>query len=161
MNMEQLKEFVCLETRKRELDSELKSIAARIDDLEQALVPQFLADGVASMKVDGRTVYIAQDIHASPANDRAEVIDALKRSELGQYVSENYNTQSVRAYVREVAEAYGLTQNAVIRWLDRVSRVVPIRDVAKGEFTGRPLAFFVTDHRDGFLVQLRELLTNE
>jgi hypothetical protein len=50
MNMDQLKEFVCLETRKRELDSELKAIAARIDDLEQALVPQFLADGVASMK---------------------------------------------------------------------------------------------------------------
>ncbi len=104
MNMEQLKEFVALETRKRELDSVLKSIAARIDDLEQALVPQFLADGVASMKVDGRTVYIAQDIHASPVNDRAEVIAALKRSELGQYVSENYNTQSLRAFVREVAE---------------------------------------------------------
>jgi CHAT domain-containing protein len=104
MNMEQLKEFVALETRKRELDSELKSIAARIDDLEQTLVPQFLSDGVASMKVDGRTVYIAQDIHASPANDRAEVIAALKRSELGQYVSENYNTQSLRAFVREVAD---------------------------------------------------------
>jgi len=104
MNMEQLREFVALETRKRELDSELKAIAARIDDLEQALVPQFLADGVASMKVDGRTVYIAQEIHASPANDRAEVIAALKRSELGQYVSENYNTQSLRALRREVAE---------------------------------------------------------
>jgi hypothetical protein len=60
-----LKEFVSLETRKRELDSELKAIAARIDDLEQALVPQFLTDGVASMKVDGRTVYIAQDIQAA------------------------------------------------------------------------------------------------
>jgi hypothetical protein len=104
MNMDQLKEFVCLETRKRELDSELKAIAVRIDDLEQALVPQFLADGVASMKVDGRTVYIAQDIQASPLNDRAEVIAALKRSELGQYVSENYNSQSLRAFVREVAE---------------------------------------------------------
>lgn len=104
MNMDQLKEFVCLERRKRELDSELKAIAARIDDLEQALVPQFLGDGVASMKVDGRTVYIAQDIQASPLNDRAEVIAALKRSELGQYVSENYNTQSLRAFVREVAE---------------------------------------------------------
>jgi len=103
MNMDQLKEFVCLETRKRELDSELKAIAARIDDLEQILVPQFLADGVASMKVDGRTVYIAQDIQASPLNDRAEVIAALKRSELGQYVSENYNTQSLRGFVREVA----------------------------------------------------------
>jgi hypothetical protein len=103
MNMEQLKEFVALETRKRELDSELKSIAARIDDLEQALVPQFLSDGVASMKVDGCTVYIAQDIQASPLNDRDEVIAALKSSELGQYVSENYNTQSLRAFVREVA----------------------------------------------------------
>ncbi len=104
MNMEQLKEFVALEKRKRDLDSELKAIGARLDDLEQALVPQFLADGVASMKVDGRTVYIAQDIQASPLNDRAEVIAALKRSELGQYVSENYNTQSLRAFVREVAE---------------------------------------------------------
>jgi hypothetical protein len=103
MNMEQLKEFVCLETRKRELDSELKAIAARIDDLEQALVPQFLSDGIASMKIDGRTVYIAQDIQASPANGRVEVIGALKQSDLGQYVSENYNTQSLRAYVREVA----------------------------------------------------------
>jgi len=104
MNMEQLKEFVCLESRKRELDSELKAIAARLEDLEQALVPQFLEDGVASMKVDGRTVYIARDIHATPVNDRAEVIAALKRSELGQYVSENYNTQSLKAFVREVAE---------------------------------------------------------
>ena len=103
MNIEQLKEFVCLETRKRELDSELKAIAARIDDLEQALVPQFLSDGVASMKVDGRTVYIAQDIQASPLNGRDEVIAALRSSELGQYVSENYNTQSLRAFVREVA----------------------------------------------------------
>jgi hypothetical protein len=102
--MEQLKEFVALEKRKRDLDSELKAIGARLDDLEQALVPQFLADGVASMKVDGRTVYIAQDIHASPLNDRAEVIAALKASELAQYVSENYNTQSLRAFVREVAE---------------------------------------------------------
>jgi hypothetical protein len=33
MKMEQLKEFVALEHRKRELDSELKAIAARLDDL--------------------------------------------------------------------------------------------------------------------------------
>ena len=104
MNIEQLKEFVALEKRKRDLDSELKAIAARLDDLEQALVPQFLNDGVASMKVDGRTVYLAQDIYAGPLNDRSEVIAALKASELGQYVSENYNPQSLKAFVREVAE---------------------------------------------------------
>jgi hypothetical protein len=37
-------------------------------------------------------------------NDRGEVIAALKKSELGQYVSENYNTQSLKAFVREVAQ---------------------------------------------------------
>lgn len=104
MNIEQLKEFVALEKRKRELDSELKQIAARLDDLEQALVPQFLNDGVNSLRIDGRLVYLAQDIYTGPVNDRAEVIAALKASELGQYVSENYNTQSLKAFVREVAE---------------------------------------------------------
>jgi len=104
MRMEQLKEFVALENRKKELDSELKAIAAKLDDLEQALVPQFLQDGVQSMQIDGRVVYLAQDIYPSPASDRSAVVDALKQSELGQYVSENFNTQSLRAFVREVAE---------------------------------------------------------
>jgi hypothetical protein len=104
MNMDQLKEFVALEKRRRDLDSELKQIAARLDDLEQALVPQFLNDGVNSLRIDGRLVYLAQEIFAGPLNDRREVIAALKASELGQYVSENYNTQSLKAFVREVAE---------------------------------------------------------
>ena len=138
MNMEQLKEFVCLETRKRELDSELKAIAARIEDLEQALVPQFLSDGIASMKVDGRTVYIAQDIQAGPANDRAEVIGALKKSELGQYVSENYNTQSLRAFVREVAEEVRLRCQQQDRLFTeeevRVALPAPLCDALKISF---------------------------
>jgi len=104
MNMDQLKEFVALEKRRKELDSELKNIAARLDDLEQALVPQFLTDGVNSLRIDNRLVYLAQEIFASPLNDRSQVIAALKASELGQYVSENYNTQSLKAFVREVAE---------------------------------------------------------
>jgi len=79
-------------------------VAARLDDLEQALVPQFLNDGVNSMRIDGRQIYLAQEIYAGPLNDRAEVIAALKASELGQYISENYNTQSLKAFVREVAE---------------------------------------------------------
>ena len=104
MNMEQLKEFVGLENRKKELDSELKAIAARLDDLEQSRVPQFREDGVQSMRIDGRVVYVAQDIYPSPVSDRAAVVDALKKSELGQSVSENFNSQSLRAFVREVAE---------------------------------------------------------
>ena len=138
MNMEQLKEFVCLEARKRELDSELKAIAARLDDLEQALLPQFLSDGIASMKVDGLTVYIAQDIQASPANDRTEVIGALKESELGQYIFENYNTQSLRAFVREMAEEVRLRCQQQDRLFTeeevRVALPAPLCDALKISF---------------------------
>jgi hypothetical protein len=103
MNMEQLKEFVCLENRKRDLDAELKGVKAKLDELEEALVPQFIEDGVQSMKVDGRTVSLAQEIYASPLDGRERVVEALKASELAQYVSENYNTNSLSAFVREVA----------------------------------------------------------
>ena len=103
MNMEQLKQFVCLENRKRDLDAELKATRQKLDDLEQILVPQFIEDGVQRVTVDNRTIALAQDIYASPLNDREEVVSALKASELGQYVAENYNTNSLTAFVREVA----------------------------------------------------------
>ena len=49
-----------------------------------------------------RTLSIYQDVYASPVNDREEVVAALKSSELGAYVAENYNTNSLTSYVREV-----------------------------------------------------------
>ncbi len=102
MDMQQLREFVSLENRKKDLDAELKSVKQRLDYLEDALASQFVEDGVQRMTVDGRTVSIQQDVYASPLNDREDVVEALKRSELGQYVGENYNTNSLTAFVREV-----------------------------------------------------------
>ena len=103
MNLEQLKEFVCLENRKKELDAEQKQVKQQLDDLEEALVPQFIQDGIQKMTVDGRTVSLVHDIYASPLKEREDVVAALKASELGQYVAENYNTNSLTAFVREVA----------------------------------------------------------
>jgi hypothetical protein len=103
MNMQQVKEFVCLEKRKRDLDAELKAVKQQLDDLSEALVPQFLNEGIDKVTADGRTVKIVQQVVASPVNGRRDVVDALKASELGQYVGENYNDQSVRGYVNEVA----------------------------------------------------------
>ena len=102
MNLEQLKEFVCLENRKKELDAEQKQVKQQLDDLEDALVPQFIQNGIQKMTVDGRTVSLVHDIYASPLYDRDDVVAALKQSELGQYVAENYNTNSLTAFVREV-----------------------------------------------------------
>src|ERR1017187_7068351 len=106
MNMEQLREFVSLENRKRDLDAELKAANQRLDELEDLIIPQFIEAGVPSIAVtvDGstRTLSIYPDVYASPLNGRPEVAAALKASELGQYVAENYNSNSLTAYVREV-----------------------------------------------------------
>ena len=106
MNMEPLREFVSLETRKKQLDAELKAAKQRLDELEEVIIPLFIEEGVPSMTVEvdnvRRTLSIYPDVYASPLNGRDEVVDALKQSELGQYVAENYNTNSLTSFVREV-----------------------------------------------------------
>ena len=52
MNMEPLREFVSLETRKRELDAELKATKQRLDELEEIIIPMFIEAGVPSMDVE-------------------------------------------------------------------------------------------------------------
>ena len=139
MNMEQLREFVSLENRKRDLDAELKAANQRLDDLEDLIIPQFIEAGVPSIAVtvDGttRTLSIHPDVYASPLNDRSEVAAALKASELGQYVAENYNSNSLTAYVREVWREVLLLakqQNRVAAEEDvRAALPKPLGDVLK------------------------------
>ncbi len=106
MNLEPLREFVSLENRKKELDAALKATKQKLDELEEIIIPMFIEAGVPAMtvEVDGarRTLSIYPDVYASPLNDREEVVDALKQSELGQYVAENYNTNSLTSFVREI-----------------------------------------------------------
>jgi hypothetical protein len=106
MNLEPLREFVSLENRKKELDAALKATKQKLDELEDIIIPMFIEAGVPAMtvEVDGtrRTLSIYPDVYASPLNDREEVVDALKQSELGQYVAENYNTNSLTSFVREL-----------------------------------------------------------
>ncbi len=106
MNLEPIREFVSLEHRKKDLDAEGKAAKQRLDELEQQIIPQFIEAGVPSItvEVDGvkRTLSIYPDIHASPAAGRGDVVDALRQSELGQYVAENYNTNSLTTLVRDI-----------------------------------------------------------
>jgi hypothetical protein len=138
MNIELLGEFVCLHARKRELDSELKASAGRIDDLEEAIVPPFLSDAIAYINVRGRTVYLAKDIQASPANDRADAIRALRQCRLDQYVSETCNPQSFRGFVREAADPAMLLcheQNPLFSQEDiRAALPAPLREALKISF---------------------------
>lgn len=106
MDMELMREFVAIEEKKRDLDSQLKQVVQRLDDIEEQIVPQMLSDGVSQMRVDGRTIYIANKIYAGPKDgDKGSVIDALKSSDdTAAFVAENYNAQTLRSYVSEIAK---------------------------------------------------------
>lgn len=106
MNLEPLREFVSLETQKKDLDAQLKATKQRLDELEEIIIPMFIEEGTPSITVEvngvKRTLSIYPDVYASPLNEREEVVDALKQSDLDQYVAENYNTNSLTSFVREI-----------------------------------------------------------
>jgi hypothetical protein len=101
MNIAQLKEFVSLEAQKRRLDAELNLTKQKLDELKDALIPQFIEDGIQRTTVDGRTVSIVTEVRPSMVNGREEVVKALRAEGLDQYIGVNH--QSFGAYIREVA----------------------------------------------------------
>ena len=103
MNSEQLKRFVALEERRRELEGEIDRIKSEATELEQVLMPQFEQEGVERISIDGRTVYVERKLWAKAKDgDKAAVCKALKRARLGDYVEETFNANSLSAYVREL-----------------------------------------------------------
>jgi hypothetical protein len=103
VNTENLKEFVALEKEKADLKLREKTINTRLDELSELITKQFVEDGIQSTNIDGRTVYMHRDLYASPiGGDKEAVARALKESDLSQYVREDYNANSLKAYVREM-----------------------------------------------------------
>jgi hypothetical protein len=117
LNTDELKRFVALEERRRQLETEVDSIKAEAAELESRLLPQFEQSGTERIAIDGRTVYVERKLWAKAKDgDKAAVCKALRRARLGDYVEETFNTNSLSAYVRE---------------LDREERPLPssLRDV--------------------------------
>jgi NADP-dependent 3-hydroxy acid dehydrogenase YdfG len=79
----------------------MKLTKQKLDDLKQALIPQFLEDGFQSTEIDGRTVYIHAEVRPAMVNGREQVVEALRKEGLDQYIGVNH--QSFGAFVREVA----------------------------------------------------------
>ena len=103
MNTDELKRFVALEERRRQLEAEVDTIKAEATELEQRLLPQFEQEGFEKISIDGRTVYVERKLWAKARDgNKAAVCKALKRARLGDYVEETFNTNSLSAYVREL-----------------------------------------------------------
>jgi hypothetical protein len=103
MNTDELKRFVALEERRRQLEAEVEAVKAEAAELEQRLLPQFEHSGMERVSIDGLTVYLERKLWAKAKDgDKPSVCTALKRCHLGDYVEETFNTNSLSAYIREL-----------------------------------------------------------
>jgi len=96
---------------KRTAEQEQKEAEAVMKELEPKLLAQMADDGMDRITIKGvtysptRRLYVGPDTNVG-ANKEA-VAAALLKSDLGDYVKQDYNANSLSAYVRSVAEEHG------------------------------------------------------
>ena len=103
MDDAKVKQYVCLEKRKRDLDAELKQVEQDLKALERVVVNEMVNAGFNEVSADGRKLKLVPDVVASPVEDRWAVVDALKEAGLDQYIPQNYNDSQLRGFVKEIA----------------------------------------------------------
>jgi hypothetical protein len=109
----QLTRFAELEKRRRELEVELKIIEKEEEELEPAVLEQFIESGVSKVTLNGLTVYLHKSLFAGTERRDNETTDeAYERAcqrlaEIGfqDLVQTRFNTQSLAAVLREMAPA--------------------------------------------------------
>ena len=90
--------------RKRELEATLKAISDELAGLEPVVQDKMLQDGITSAKLQsGMLLYQQRMLWARAKDgDRAATAAGLKRIGLADFVHEDFNVNSLSAYVREL-----------------------------------------------------------
>ncbi len=101
-NITTARAFVKLAIKKAKLESDLKKVKKEMADKEADLIDYFERNGISNLKAGDRTVYTHRQLWAS-LKDREEGVAMLKKHGYGDLVSENANSQSLSAWVRELA----------------------------------------------------------
>lgn len=107
MNIENLKRYVALEEVVAELERQLAGHKKDAEELEQSIMEDFISDGIQSINLTGRTVFLKEDIFVSPSaeeNGRRAVAEALKQTGHADLVESSYNANSLTALCREMIE---------------------------------------------------------
>ena len=91
--------------QRRKLDAESKRLATEIAALDEKLVEQFAQAGIQNIKTKtGQTVYLNREVFAKLIGDHKKALTAFRRAGLADFVKETVNSQTLRAYVREMDE---------------------------------------------------------
>tara|TARA_Y100000310_G_scaffold343414_1_gene450926 strand:- start:2080 stop:2535 length:456 start_codon:yes stop_codon:yes gene_type:complete len=130
MDMKLARQVAKLIATKRDLEDELSATKEKLSKLEPSLLNELAEEQMDKLHctVDGQriTLYRHAVLWAKPVNDRNEVVEVLKKCGLSDFVAENYNSNSLSAYVRERLAAGEELQPTLDRVID-VSELVSIR----------------------------------
>lgn len=99
-----LDRFVQVKARKAELERELRIVKDELAPLEEQLLEEFAAEGVAGKRhaQSGKLVSISRRVWARAAGgDKAAACQALRAAGLDEFVAESFNTNSLSALYRE------------------------------------------------------------
>ncbi|MBI9082683.1 MAG: hypothetical protein JEZ11_03740 [Desulfobacterales bacterium] len=104
LNTDMIKDFIEKFEAKREHDLASKKLGMAIEKLEEAILENLATEGIASIKVNGRTVFVKTRHFAKIlVEDRSVAAQAIKDAGL-PFVAENFNANTLSAYIRECAE---------------------------------------------------------
>jgi isopentenyl phosphate kinase len=123
MDTTKVKEYVCLERRKKDLSAELKQVEHDLKDLERVVIDQLVNAGLDEVGADGRTLKLKPCVYISPVEGRYGVIEALKDAGLDQFIPPNYNDAQLRSFVEEIASGV----RALAKREDRLATAEEIR----------------------------------
>jgi hypothetical protein len=104
VNIALVRELLAFDDRRTKLETELATLKKDRKAKELEVLDDF-DEGVNSIKVDDRTVYLRRDLWASGAGKDPDEFKAYIRSlGLNEYIKESVNSQSLSAWYREREE---------------------------------------------------------
>lgn len=104
LDLDKVKRYRDLREAQKRSKAESEGLREEADRLEQELLEDFVEEGVQNVRVDGSTVFLHRQIWAGKEEgvETPAVVSALKTAGLGHLVGENYNGQTLAAYLRDL-----------------------------------------------------------
>ena len=98
-------EFAKKTGERRKVEAKLKKLIADLAVREERLVNSFAEAGIQNVKTaTGETVYLNREVFAKLTGDPEKAHAAFRQEGLGDFVKETVNSQTLRAWVREMDE---------------------------------------------------------
>ena len=98
-------EFAKKTGERRKLEAKLKKLATDLAAREEKLVEGFAQAGIQNIKTaTGETVYLNREVFAKLTGDPEKAYAAFRNEGLDDFVKESVNSQTLRAWVREMDE---------------------------------------------------------